>query len=128
MMPLLRAVLLRLYHDPKNIIIMHSMWLYKHKTMHILYSQIQVVFSCKREVSGGIHRLYIDYQPRYKAVITVLHTALVNDWPIKHLAVQNAFFHGTLEEEVYMFQPSGFVYKEKPNHVCRLKRSIYGLK
>nr|GEZ08638.1 hypothetical protein [Tanacetum cinerariifolium] len=31
-------------------------------------------------------------------------------------------------DEVYMEQPEGFVNPKYPNHVCKLKRSIYGLK
>jgi hypothetical protein len=33
-----------------------------------------------------------------------------------------------LEEEVYMQQPQGYEVKGKENLVCRLKKSLYGLK
>ncbi|GJS01554.1 retrotransposon protein, putative, ty1-copia subclass [Tanacetum coccineum] len=36
--------------------------------------------------------------------------------------------YGHLSEEVYMMQPEGFVNPKYPNHVCKLKRSIYELK
>ena len=39
-----------------------------------------------------------------------------------------AFLNGELEEEVFMQQPDGFVTPGKEGLVCRLKRSIYGLK
>ncbi|GJW53438.1 retrovirus-related pol polyprotein from transposon TNT 1-94 [Tanacetum coccineum] len=42
--------------------------------------------------------------------------------------VKTAFLNGYLNEEVYMEQPEGFVNPKYPNRVCKLKRSIYGLK
>ena len=42
--------------------------------------------------------------------------------------VKIAFLNGHLEEEVYMAQPEGFVDPESPRKVCKLQRSIYGLK
>jgi len=42
--------------------------------------------------------------------------------------VKNAFLNGNLEEDVYMDQPVGFAEEGKEHMVCKLKRSIHGLK
>ena len=42
--------------------------------------------------------------------------------------MNNAFLQGFLTETVYMEQPSGFINLARPNHVCKLHHSIYGLK
>ena len=42
--------------------------------------------------------------------------------------VKTAFLNGDLNEEVYMMQPEGFVANDSGTLVCRLKKSIYGLK
>lgn len=42
--------------------------------------------------------------------------------------VKTTFPHGDLEEEIYMSHPEHFVEKGKEHLVCRLKKSLYGLK
>eukprot|EP00253_Pinus_taeda_P021389 PITA_21389 len=41
--------------------------------------------------------------------------------------VKSAFLHGDLHEEIYKEQPTGFI-QTKSSLVCRLKKSLYGLK
>ena len=42
--------------------------------------------------------------------------------------VKTAFLNGHLDEEIYMKQPEGFVGPDYPDHACKLKRALYGLK
>jgi len=54
--------------------------------------------------------------------------ALSRSWAIHQFDVKNAFLHGTLTGTVYCVQPTGFVDSSRPDYVCRLNKSLYGLK
>ena len=55
---------------------------------------------------------------------------LVAQYELKldHLDVKTTFLHGDLEEEIYMSQPMRFKTVGKENMVCKLKKSLHGLK
>ncbi|GKE12542.1 retrotransposon protein, putative, ty1-copia subclass [Tanacetum coccineum] len=50
------------------------------------------------------------------------------NYEIWQMDVKTAFLNGFLEEEFYMEQPEGFIDPNHPSKVCKLQRSIYGLK
>ena len=54
--------------------------------------------------------------------------AAMRSWLLHQLDIKIAFLHDGLVEEVYMEQPSGFVAQGESGLVCRLRRSLYGLK
>ena len=58
----------------------------------------------------------------------LLAIAAREDYEIHQMDVTSAFLNGELKEEIYMTQPEGFVEKGKEDLVCRLHKSLYGLK
>ena len=113
--------------------------------MHVLGSKW--IFCTKLNADGSLQKLKarlvaqgynqaegIDYLETYSPVVRtatvrgVLHLATIMQWDIKQMDVQNAFLHGDLNETVYMRQPAGFVDESRPDHVCHLHKSLYGLK
>ena len=105
------------------------------------------VFKVKRNPDGSVDRFKarlvaqgysqsegIDYEEvfspvvRFTSIRLLLALATVNDWHVHQMDVKTAFLQGTLDSEIYMKQPAGYVSKDKPNHVCKLRQSIYGLK
>lgn len=88
-----------------------------------------------RLVAKGFHQQYgIDYAETFSPIIKsttirlVLEITVTKSWQIKQLEVNNVFLQGELAEEVYISQPPGFVDKDRPSHVCRYRKPIYGLK
>ncbi|KAI3735245.1 hypothetical protein L6452_14737 [Arctium lappa] len=66
--------------------------------------------------------------PPNESIRILLATAAYHDYEIWQMDVKTAFLNGKLLEDVYMIQPEGFVAPEKSHMVCKLQRSIYGLK
>ena len=58
----------------------------------------------------------------------MLTIAAYHDYEISQMDVKIAFLNKNLEEEVYMTLSERFVSSGRANQVCKLNRSIYGLK
>jgi hypothetical protein len=65
--------------------------------------------------------------PKMITVRCLLAIAAAHNWSLHQLGVHNAFLHGDLHEEIYMFPLPG-LQRQGENLVCRLNNSLYGLK
>ena len=88
-----------------------------------------------RLVAKGYRQIHgVDYDETFspvamfKSIRILLAIAAFYDYEIWQMDVKTAFLNGNLEEDVYMIQPEGFVDPKDAGKVCKLKRSIYGLK
>ena len=62
------------------------------------------------------------------SIRVVLGLIISFDLKIEQMDVKIAFLHGDLDKEIYMEQPERFTIKGKEDYVCKLKKSLYGLK
>ncbi|RVW37728.1 Retrovirus-related Pol polyprotein from transposon RE1 [Vitis vinifera] len=88
-----------------------------------------------RLVAKGFTQLEgVDYQNTFSpttkiiSVRCLLALAAACGWSLHQMDVNNAFLHGDLHEEIYMSPPLGLRRQEEENLVCRLHKSLYGLK
>ena len=88
-----------------------------------------------RLVARGFSQVYgFDYTDVYAPVAKnttfrlLLSIAAKRKLNVRHYDAKTAFLNGQLSEEIYMKQPPGFIVPGQEEKVCRLKRSIYGLK
>ena len=92
------------------------------------------IFKLRLVVKGFAQKKDIDFDEIFSLVVkmTSIHTILsimaIEDFHLKHLDIKTTFIHGDLDEDIYMAQPQGFELKGKDNLVCKLKKSLYGLK
>ncbi|MCV5002720.1 reverse transcriptase domain-containing protein, partial [Escherichia coli] len=76
----------------------------------------------------------IDYEETFspvamlKSIRILLSIAASLDYEIWQVDVKTAFLNGYLEEEIYISQPDGFIKEGQEQKVCKLLKSIYGLK
>jgi hypothetical protein len=63
-----------------------------------------------------------------KSVRILVAIAAYYDYEIWEMDVKIAILKGMLTQDVHMVHPEGFVDPARAGKVCKLQRSIYGLK
>ena len=91
-------------------------------------------YKARLVAKGYSQREGIDYKEvfslvvKHSSICVLLAFVVSQNLELEQLDVKTAFLHGDLEEQIYMQQPPGFEVPNKEDHVCLLKRSLYGLK
>ncbi|KAK8995295.1 hypothetical protein V6N11_069734 [Hibiscus sabdariffa] len=88
----------------------------------------RLVAKCFQQIHGVDYDETFSPVAMFKSIRILLAIAAFHDYEIWQMDVKTAFLNGKLEEDVYMTQPEGFVTPENAGKVCKLQRSIYGLK
>jgi hypothetical protein len=116
---------------PNNRRAIGSKWIFKRKlnaSGHVDKYKARLV------AKGFTQKEGIDFVETFSPVAKFTSIRIISalsayyDLELHQMDVKTAFLNGTLDEEIYMSQPDGFIEKGKETMVCKLNRSIYGLK
>ena len=106
-------------------------WIFKVK--HCMDGTVER-FKARLVAKGYSQKYGIDYDEtfspvvRFSSVRTLLAFGVKRGMLIHQMDVVTAFLNGTLDEEIYMQQPEGYIKPGSEHLVCKLERSLYGLK
>ena len=116
---------------PKDRKIVGCKWVYKLKKG---VDDAEDRYKARLVMKGFSQKADIDFHEIFSPVVKIVSIrivlALVSllDLELQQLDVKTAFLHGYLDEEIYMEKPEVFVQNRNKKFVCRLKKTLYGLK
>ena len=116
---------------PKEVKVVGCKWVYK--TKKDSNGNVER-YKARLVAKGFTQREGIDYHNTFSPVskkdsFRIIMALVAHfDLELHQMDVKTAFLNGDLDEEVYMKQPEGFCSNEDSHLVCKLKKSIYGLK
>nr|GEZ91442.1 hypothetical protein [Tanacetum cinerariifolium] len=116
---------------PDNISPLTLKWIFKNK-----HDEEQTVIRNKSRlvVRGYCQEEGIDFEESFtpvammEAIRIFLAYVAHKSFTLFQMDVKTAFLHGSLKEDVYVYQPEGFIDADHPSYVYKLKKALYGLK
>ena len=120
-----------LVDQPDGIKPIGCKWIYKRKRG--VDGKVET-FKARLVAKGYTQKEGVDYEETFspvamlKSIRILLSIAACLNYEIWQMDVKTAFLNGSLDESIYMVQPEGFVSQGQEQKVCKLQRSIYGLK
>ncbi|GBM24292.1 Retrovirus-related Pol polyprotein from transposon TNT 1-94 [Araneus ventricosus] len=115
---------------PENIKILGNKWIFtikrdeNGKTVRHKARLVAQGFSRQKgEHYGDVFNPVVNFSIRmFFSVLVCLH-----EWKHCQIDIKCAYLYAPIKETILMKQPQGFINLDKPNHVCLLKRALYGL-
>ena len=117
-----------LVHRPLNQEIVGGRWVFSIKNDPDNNLRFKARFVAKGYTQSKGVNFNDTYAPtaRMTSMRVLINMAVQNGYLGHHCDVNNAYLHSEIDYEIYMEQPEGYV--RDPSKVCRLNKSIYGLK
>ena len=115
---------------PKGKRALKNRWVYRVKQEE---HTSQPRYKARLIVKGFSQKKGIDFEEVFSLVVKMSSIRVVLgltslDLEIEQMDVKTTFLHGDLDKEIYMEQLESFVVKVKEDYVCKLKKSLHGLK
>ena len=120
-----------LVNMPENKNLIGCKWVYKVKRNaegNVDRFKARLVAQGFSQEKGADYKDVFAPVARYNSIRVVLAVANALNLELHQMDVKTAFLNGKLEEDIYMAQPEGCIDKDKPDMVCKLNKSLYGLK
>jgi Reverse transcriptase (RNA-dependent DNA polymerase) len=116
---------------PEGAHLIENKWVFKWKLDvdgNLTTYKARLVAKSFKQIQGVDYDETFSLVAMFKSIRILLAIVAFHDYKIWQMNVKTVFLNGDLEEDVYMTQPMGFEDPNNASKVCKLKRSIYGLK
>ncbi|GJV12051.1 putative ribonuclease H-like domain-containing protein [Tanacetum coccineum] len=105
-------------------------WVFKNKRDErsiVVKNKARLVAQGFRHEEGIDYDEFFAHVAKIEAIRLFLAFASYMGFTVYQIDVKSAFLYGTIEEEVYVYQPPGFVDPAHPNKVYKVIKALYGL-